>query len=57
MYLLFTKFVILDLFMAKPNPNYPSTNPGQKSGTGRGNVPKPKTPPPPKPAPAPKKGK
>jgi hypothetical protein len=21
-----------------PNPNYPSTNPGQKSGTGRGNV-------------------
>lgn len=26
----------------KPNPQYPSTNPGQKSGKGRGNVPKPK---------------
>lgn len=27
---------------AKPNPNYPSTKPGQKSGGGRGNTPKPK---------------
>lgn len=27
----------------KPNPLYPSTNPGKKSGTGRGNTPKPKT--------------
>lgn len=26
----------------KPNPNYPSTKPGQKSGGGRGNIPKPK---------------
>ena len=24
----------------KPNPNYPSKNPGQPSGPGRGNTPK-----------------
>jgi hypothetical protein len=33
-------------FMAKkttkPNPNYPSTNPGKPSGKDRGNTPKPK---------------
>lgn len=26
----------------KPNPNYPSTQPGKKSGPSRGNEPKPK---------------
>lgn len=26
----------------KPNPNYPSKKPGQKSGPKRGNTPKPK---------------
>ena len=28
----------------KPNPNYPSKNPGKKSGGGRGNTPKPPKP-------------